>query len=171
MSVNPNVKRDFEILFKTHYESLFARAFGWLQDEDEAHDVVSEAFARLWQQLANIKVEARLSFLHATLRNLSLDLLRRRSVCDRYAEWAIATASESEEEVGETERQLQIVERLVLSLPPLTRQIVTASYFQRQTHREVALELQVSESTVKYHLHKALCLLREGLTQENAIAL
>lgn len=166
-----NVKRDFEVLFKSHYESLFARAYGWLQDEEEAHDVVSEAFARLWQQVDHVKPEARLSFLHTTIRNSALDLLRRRAVSNRYAEWAIATASETEEEANETERQLQSVERLVRTLPPLTQQIVEACYFRQRTHRETALELEISESTVKYHLHKALSLLREGLNHETTLAL
>lgn len=41
------------------------------------------------------------------------------------------------------------------SLPPQTRRVLLMSRFEGLTHREIALELGISEAAVYYHIRRA----------------
>jgi RNA polymerase sigma-70 factor, ECF subfamily len=73
----------FEKLFLKYKQRVFAVAWRLLRDEDAALDVVQDAFVRAFQQLENLRGEARFyPWLRRIAVNLSIDRLRhiRRGV-------------------------------------------------------------------------------------------
>lgn len=161
------LKKEFEVLFREHYEELFVRAFSMLDDEEEAHDAVHEAFARLWKGFQRLEPPGRRAFLYATVRNLCVDVLRHRKTVGRYQEWWLRTMPEGGEADTEAqEERLRKVEEAIEQLPVLTQQILEASFFRQRTYREAGQELGVSEGTVKYHVRNALKIVRAKV-QEN----
>lgn len=161
------LKKEFEALFREHYEELFVRALSLLDNEEEAHDAVHEAFARLWKCFQRLDPPGRRAFLYTTVRNLCIDGLRRRKIIKRYQEWWLQTVPENgDAETEEQEERLRKVEEVIEKLPVLTQQILEASFFRQRTYREAGQELGVSEGTVKYHLRNALKIVRAKV-QEN----
>ena len=53
--------------------------------------------------------------------------------------------------------------RAVESIPPESRQVFRKSRFERKKNDEIAQELGISVNTVKYHIKRALAILREHL--------
>ena len=45
-----NNEQQMEQLFHNHYERMYRLAFALLHDNDEAKDVVSDVFSRLWDK-------------------------------------------------------------------------------------------------------------------------
>ncbi len=158
-------KEEFERLFRAHYEELFVRAFSILGEEEEAHDVVHEAFARLWQRFPKSESHTVRAFLYVTVRNLCIDSLRRKQAVDRYREWWLQTDLEAGRETEEQEERLRRVEKLLAKLPPLTQKILEACFFRQRTYRETGQELGVSESTVKYQVRNALRIVRDQMKE------
>lgn len=157
-------KKEFERLFKEHYEEFYVRAFSFLDNEDEAHDIVHEAFGRLWGQIGKIEVENRRAFLHALIRNLSIDVLRKRKTADKYQVWLVHTQSEVDSENKEQEERILEVEKMIEKLPSLTQMILQTCFFKQQTYKEAGLQLGISEGTVKYHIRYALRTLKKQIT-------
>ena len=40
----------FALMFRRHYDAMYRFAFSFLRDYEESRDVVSEVFARLWDE-------------------------------------------------------------------------------------------------------------------------
>lgn len=73
----------FEKLFLKHKQRVFATAWRLLRDEDAALDIVQDAFIRAYQQIENLRGEARFyPWVRRIAVNLSIDRLRhiRRGV-------------------------------------------------------------------------------------------
>ncbi|MBI3829488.1 MAG: sigma-70 family RNA polymerase sigma factor [Planctomycetes bacterium] len=67
----------FEALFAKHRQRLFAVAWRLMRDEDAALDVVQEAFVRAYQNLGDLRGEARFyPWLRRIAVNLAIDRLR-----------------------------------------------------------------------------------------------
>jgi len=67
----------FEQLFVKHRQALFAVAWRLLHDEDAALDVVQDAFVKAYEELENLRGEARFyPWLRRIAVNLSIDRLR-----------------------------------------------------------------------------------------------
>ena len=154
-------RQEFEEMFRTHYEALFIRAVAMLDDEDEAHDVVHDAFERLWKIHGKTPCTSPRAYLIAAVRNMCLDILRRRKVKRRYEEWVLQTELPDEDE--STEQRLQTIEKEIRQLPTLTQKVLEACFFRQSTYKEAGEQLDVSASTVKYHVRNALTKLRSVL--------
>jgi RNA polymerase sigma-70 factor (ECF subfamily) len=68
----------FEQLFVKHRQQLFAVCWRLLHDEDAALDVVQDAFVKAYEELENLRGEARFyPWLRRIAVNLSIDKLRQ----------------------------------------------------------------------------------------------
>src|SRR5262245_26963699 len=69
----------FAALIRMYERVALSVAFGVLQDASSAGDVVQEAFIRAWERLDDLREPDRFgTWLCGIVRNLSLDVLRRR---------------------------------------------------------------------------------------------
>ena len=59
------------------------------------------------------------------------------------------------------EDKIQAIMGSLDELTPRTRQILKLCYVERKKYREVAVELQISESAVKKHIMQALSYMRQ----------
>lgn len=162
--MSDKTKKDFEVLFKTYYEELFIRAVSMIGDEEEACDVVHEAFARLWKRYHSVAESSCRAFLYATVSNLCVDWLRRHEVAGRYEEWVMRETAEYDNSVNE--ERLHFIETEIRAFPSLTRKIIEACFFRQSTYRKAAEQLGVSESTIKYHVHKVVEELRNKVKEK-----
>ncbi len=78
---NWKVKKDIlTSVFERMRTRLLAKASNVLSDDDEAHDVLQESFYRLWGKRAAINnIQQAEGLLMTTVRNLSIDMRRRRN--------------------------------------------------------------------------------------------
>lgn len=74
-----NKIKEMELLYKKFYVLLYRYAQTFLDDEDEAKDVVSDVFQRIWEswqqmdeQLIN-QLDVSATFLYTSVRNRCLD--------------------------------------------------------------------------------------------------
>jgi RNA polymerase sigma-70 factor (ECF subfamily) len=89
----------FERLFVKHRQPLFAVAWRLLRDEDAALDVVQDAFVKAYEELENLRGEARFyPWLRRIAVNLSIDRLRHAK---RNKEVSLYGSQPEDEEVRE----------------------------------------------------------------------
>jgi RNA polymerase sigma-70 factor (ECF subfamily) len=165
----------FDQLVERYQARAHRLAWSLLRDPEDARDVSQEAFLRVYQSAGRFRGDARFStWFYRILVNLALDHRRRR----RWWRQAV-TQDRDDEEVALVERQparepdpgervgeAQAVTRLweaVRRLSPQQRAAVVLSVQEQLSTAEVAAVLEISEPTVRVHLHRAVQALRKTL--------
>ena len=138
--------------------------------EDLAEEVVQEAFLRVWRHAA--KFDSRKAsfptWFGRMVRNLSIDVLRRKEPLYRAGpidDGAHLLSHSDTVDVPVLNRL--IVRKAFLRLPPDQSRVLEMVYFGGLTHREIAVELEIPEGTVKSRLRLGLKKLRDWLYEES----
>lgn len=154
---------DFDTLFRTYYESLYYFARQYVQDEDDCRDIVTGAFEHLWRNLSGIRPDTVRALLYTHVRNRCIDLLRHEKQKRQYAEFVAHNSLQYIEahEYDHQEERERIVAEVLDSIGEPTHSILLACYVDGKKYKEVAEMMNVSISTVKKHIVKALRIIRE----------
>ena len=163
-------KREFETVFRRHYDGMYRLAMRMLSDDAESKDVVSDVFAHLLKSNTDLRAETLQTYLLTSVRNRCINLLVHRQkerqrvgeLCSGMQQMQKAVVVEmiTTEQTAEHE-QLQMLHRYIDShLPKLSQQILRLRYQQGLKYREIAKVLQVSEVTVHNHLSQSLMQLK-----------
>lgn len=155
-------------LVARYREVALAYAYACLRNREEAEDAAQEAFVRAFLALDRFRVTERWgAWMMRILRNLCMDMLRRRrgrATILLDAEWPEA-APTPEMNVLTAERRREL-HTAIGSLPEKFRVPLLMHYVSRRTYREIALALDLPESTVVGRLAGALRLLRRRFGEE-----
>jgi RNA polymerase sigma factor (sigma-70 family) len=135
-------------------------------DLQEAEDAVQEAFTLAYKEWETIREPA------AWVRTVAVRAYMRNS---RRADRASGLPSEFDSRVAELPESFSLEQQKVLellrSLPPRQRAILALLY-DGHSPREISTILNISDSTVRAHLHKARQQLKAalGIDQASAVA-
>jgi RNA polymerase sigma-70 factor, ECF subfamily len=138
---------------------LFARQ--WVQSRADAEDIVQEAFVRFWRRQHSIQNRG---LLFATVRSISLDLLRRDARRAR-REATVVRASEQTIEphfAGDDESQRALADA-VDRLPQEQREVVVMKIWNELTFQEIGTALGISQNTAASRYRYALTSLKKNL--------
>ncbi len=160
-------KKVFRALFELYYQRLYIYAQSYLENIEEAEDVVQELFIHLWEKRKELTIFSSLSsYLFRAVHNRCLQKLRHRKVVNKYNERHKLKIKETEILYNSSadfifsEQQLkeiqQIFNRTNNTLPEKTREIFRLSRQQLKTNKEIAQLLNIQIKTVEYHITKAL---------------
>lgn len=162
----------YQYIFDTHYQVLCYTANRYVRDSFVAETIVGDMIYRMWENRATLNVNTSLrSYLIQAVRNGCIDYLRSKH--QRY-EVAASHLAEADCMANLTDGE-QPIDRLVGNeladrvdtaiehLPAECRRVFELSRFMGKRHAEIASELNISVSTVKYHLRNALQLLAREL--------
>jgi RNA polymerase sigma-70 factor (ECF subfamily) len=153
---------------------IYALAYRTLGREEDARDVVQEAFLRAYRGLRGFKGQAKFSsWLYRITLNLCRDWIRkeRRAPLVQVPEGtdpvdladAKASPAESVEELVARREMSQAVSRAMAELPEEQRTAIMLKEYQGLTFQEIADLLDCPLSTVKTRLYQGLSVLRRRL--------
>lgn len=156
-------KKEFDKLFKTYYIPLRTFAMQYITDADDAADIVTATFEDLWTNFADVDATTVKAWLYVSVRNHCIDTLRRRKCHEQYIEFVTLMSGEqmTEEVDFDAAYKKQLVENIFNVLQPPTSDILRACYVEGKKYKEVAENMDISVSTVKKHIIKALKTIRE----------
>ena len=147
-------KREFETVFRRHYDGMFLLARKMLGDDAESKDVVSDVFARLLDSGKDLRTDTLQSYLLTSVRNRCINLLVKKQRTQ-------AVVVDLNEETTDRELLDDMYHYIDEQLPPLSQQVLRLRYQQGLKYREIAEALQVSEVTVHNHLSQSLKQLKD----------
>ncbi len=158
---------------------IYALAYRTLGREEEARDVVQEAFLRAYRGLKGFKGEAKFSsWLYRITLNLCRDWIRkeRRAPIVQVPEGvdpvdladAQISPSESVEDLVGRREMSQAVSRAMADLPDEQRQAILLKEYHGLTFQEIADMLDCPLSTVKTRLYQGLSVLRRRLERRQS---
>lgn len=159
----------FGEVFKTYYERLCNYANSFLNNMDEAEEMVQGTFLTLWEKRENIEIHSSVkSYLYQAVHNQSLNRIKHLKVRQMYSGHVLNTVSETvdsgNEKVIGDELEIKINEA-VSALPDQCRRVFQLSRYENLTYEEISMQLKISVKTVENHMGKALRIMRERLKE------
>jgi RNA polymerase sigma-70 factor, ECF subfamily len=159
----------FEMIFKAYYQPLCRYAYSFLEDKEEAEEVVQSAFITVWEKRKSIDIQTSLkSYLYRMVRNGCLNVIKHEKVKQQHVAHEMAVTEVSYESVSQkvyaTELEIKITEAMK-ALPDQCRLVFQLSRFEELKYQEIADQLKISVKTVENHMGKALKIMREQLKE------
>lgn len=158
-------------LYTTHRAALVEYALPIVGDRARAEDVVQEAFMRFSpQQALDSDVQRPIGYLYRIVRNLALDLTRRRAAEDRVLSddrswWLAPESSRTPEQEVSHKEHLREIGRMLETSSPLVRDAVNLHRTHGYTLQQIADALGVSVSSAHRAVREGLALIALHLSQ------
>jgi RNA polymerase sigma-70 factor (ECF subfamily) len=166
----------FDELVRRTYVDLFTLAVRLTGNEEDARDVVQDAYLRAWKGIGRFRGDARFStwMYRITANCASTHLSRRRrhrTEPFRPGFDPVDLRDEGQPDLtAEHSLDLARVAAAVDALPPKLRAVVVLRDVYGLAHEAIATELGISESAAKVRLHRARKRLRDAVYDEKGSA-
>lgn len=162
-------RRAFDELVRASYADTYTLAFRLTGNEEDARDVVQEAYLRAWRGLKRFREEAQFTtwLYRITANCVSSQLVR--SSRHRHEELVDSTPLVDERPEIDPEARAHAtllrdrVSEALQHLPPKLRAVVVLRDVYDLPHEAIAAELGITEAAAKVRLHRARRRLREQL--------
>ena len=167
-------KGGFKNIFLEYYQPLCHLSFHYLEDYDEAKEVVQVAFVKLWEIRENLNEDSNIrNFLFTLVKNNCLNILKRKQMLSKHHEklkWmemhyqyeSLSRIGSNYLEFNELKEKLDLA---IKNLPEHCRIVFEMSRFDELKNREIADKLGITQKTVEAHLTKALKILKNDLKE------
>ena len=153
----------FTQFFRTHIRSLRNYLFFKFGNDHLADDISQEAFVKLWQNCAEVRMPK--SFIYKVANNAALNQIASQKVVLKYVENQSAHTSDFEnpEFLMEEEEFRQKFDRAISGLTEAQRIAILLNRVEGKKYREIAVMLGISVKAVEKRIHGALLSLREQI--------
>lgn len=165
---NKGNDRAFQAIFEQYNKVLFTCAVQLVMDKEQAEDIVSETFAKLWQRHEVFQTEEHVkAFLFVTTRNASLNYLRhiQRKTASQ-SELSYLQKDKDDQDIITDMIEGELLKKiypLIETLPDKCRKIFKLIYFEDASTDEVAEKLRISPRNVLNQKRRAIQLLKKKL--------
>ncbi|MCU1430120.1 MAG: polymerase, sigma-24 subunit, RpoE [Actinomycetia bacterium] len=166
----------FDELVRQTFVDTFTLACRLTGNEEDARDVVQDAYLRAWRAIGKFRGEAQFStWMYRITANASATHMRKRQrhrteSLDDVLEPADLRNEHQPSAAFESADTLDRVAGAIDELPPKLRQVVLLKDVYDLPHEAIAEELGISVAAAKVRLHRARRRLRDALYEQGAEA-
>lgn len=161
----------FRELYSNFSTQVYQLAFNILREVIYAEEIVQDTFLEVWNGRQNIDCDANIeAYLYVICRNKSFNKLKQikreqalfapLQECNNPS----SDAEENNRKESELREQLEII---IQKLPDRRQLIFRRSRLEGFSHKEIALDLDISVQTVKNQMATALKFIRDELQKDN----
>lgn len=162
--MNKNIQ-PFEQLFRELFKPLCGFAMKYVNDLDEARNLVHEVFINVWEKFDALPLGTNYrSYLYTSVRNRCLNHLRankKHMALEHMPEHQYA-AEGRPMEAAELEKEIELG---INSLPEKCRMVFEMNRKEGLKYSEIAEKMGISVKTVEAQMSKALSVLRDHLKE------
>ena len=158
-------KDAFKYLYIKYFRNFQSFAMRYVYDWNEAENIVQESYISLWSSIPHYNPEQSiLTYLFSIVKNASLKYIRNLQIRDKNKTKLIEAMLFSNITMSEPDEELIVrLNSILAKLPEKQRIVLMKHTVERMTLAEIAIELNVAESTVKTHFKRAIAILRENI--------
>ena len=167
----------FEQIVREYWPRMFKFALIYTQNNETSQELVQDTFLVLWNNRAILKDNTNLiTYLMVVLRNKCLNLLEQTRIRQLYIEEIddetiyqranLYVLQDEASQIVESEDLHKAIERALSKLPDKTREIFMLSRYDGLKNQQIAETKNISQTTVDYHISKALQILKEERHQD-----
>lgn len=179
LQIKEGNEKALEQLFKETYENLRKYALYLTENILLAEEIVQDVYLKIWQSRKKINVKGSFrAYLYRTVHNYAINGIlsqntRKSSVHKIYSGDNYIELTEKLDfddyiiekiEAKETEAAIM---QTVHNLPDQCRIIFELSRFTNKSNKEIAIQLKISENTVKTQIYRALNKIKESIVEKS----
>ncbi len=159
MAVPDMTLEEYNICVDRYADAVYRFVLFQLRVEQEAQDVVQDAFEKMWKLRANIDGSKAKSYLFTTAYHRLIDVIRRRKVTldIEHMESAIIRQPEEFTDVK------RILNAAIRKLPAVQQSVILLRDYEGYTYQEIGDITGLSESQVKVYIYRGRITLKEFL--------
>lgn len=158
----------FDNFMERYSSPIYYHVYGILGEHELTEETVSDVFLEVWQRRKSLlQVKAVLSWLNTIAFNKAVSVLRkerrrRKIPIEEVPDFHFPEIqSPLDGIISEEERQR--LNAAIEALPPKCKHVFFLAKVEMMSYDEIAQLLQISKSTVNYHISFAIAALREKL--------
>jgi RNA polymerase sigma-70 factor, ECF subfamily len=153
-------RQAFEMIIRTHSRTLFAVAYGILQNREKAEDVVQDSLVKAWKMRWRVRDPEKFpAWLSMIARHRAHDVFRKR----RPIPIAHEIIETNQAHAPDTVAMDQQLHSALATLPELHRAALTLRYFEEMDYRTIENTLGLTNGALRGILGRALASLRKQL--------
>lgn len=168
-------EKAFSELFNMFYNDVYGYSLSMLKNEVLAEEIVQEVFLNIWLHRERLNPDLSFkSYVFTITRNLTFNLISKVANSHKLKEEVFYTSQKSyspiEDGIAEADYDA-IKNKAIEQLPHKRRIIFEMSRNKEMSYEEISKELNISVSTVKGQMSKALAEIRNFLETHGDVAL
>lgn len=174
----------FNALVDRHSQKAFQFAYKLTREPEQAADVVSEAFIRIYNAMPNFKGQSSFStWMYRILTNCFLDMKKKEKnkqtvsldsppkATDSTIDWQVESDDPTPDEDLERKERAEIIQSALNKLPEYQRVMMVMFHTEMLSYEEIADALNTPIGTVKSRLNRARMQLRDLLKEHQELFL
>lgn len=162
----------YRYLFDRYYPALCSVAYSYVKDHFVSEALVDDVIFNIWQKRSSLNVTSSMKYyLLVSVRNKCREYLRSAAVSRREPISSYDECEAGDDFSGSAEEELigkelhQLLKSAIEDLPDETRRVFELSRYEGYSYDEISRELGISVNTVKYHIKRALSILRSKFSE------
>lgn len=153
-------------LYEKYARRLFAIALRYMKNQDDAADVLQDAFVKVYKNIASFRFDCPLeAWLKRIVINTALKALQKNKRMGFQEDVEFYSNELSVEETGIQRLALEQLMELIHQLPDGCQTVFNLYAIEGYKHNEIAEMLGISEGTSKSQFSRAKSLLQEKLQE------
>lgn len=155
----------FTEIYERYGAVVYVHAYRRLRDRESARDLVQELFTALWSKREQFILKTTLSsYLFTAVRNRVIDRVNHHKIECLYLESLPLYAETNTTDHFVREKELKaLIEKEIDALPERMKEVFNLSRQANLSHKEISVQMDISEFTVRKQINNALKLLRPKL--------
>lgn len=130
---------------------LYGYALKYLQNKEDASDIVQDVFEKLWKYRKKVEFEKAKSWLFTCAHNAMINLIKRNKKIT-YVDNVVGESTRSSEHRFEMQ---EVIDKSLAHLPPVQKSIILLRDLEGYNYKEIGEILELSEAQVKVYLFRA----------------
>lgn len=168
-------ERSLQLLIDQYRQALFKAAYAILRNEEDAKDVLQEAWIKIYYALPQHEGSGLKTWMTRIVVHSAIDLKRKRA---RQQNKMNALQQDVLQEITEDSLHAPLDSTLLMKerreyirsrlqhLPENYRDVVKAHYLEEKSYKQIAEELQVQPKTIEMRLYRARQWMRDHWKEE-----
>ena len=136
-----------------------------LKDEENARDIVQDAFAKMWEKVRDISFEKSKSYLFTSAYHTMIDFIRKERPKEGIEQ---LTNANSNENSGYSDLK-EILDEAVEKLPEIQRSVLLLRDYEGYSYEEIGQITGLSESQVKVYIYRARIFMKNYLVSMDKV--
>ena len=145
-------RREYNIAVNEYSGRLYGFSLKYLQNADDASDIVQDVFEKLWKNRKKVEPAKVKSWLFTCAHNAMINFIKKRSKLTYVDQMTSAEVTESHTRTFEMK---EVIEKCLSQLPPVQKSIILLRDLEGYNYKEIGEILELSEAQVKVYLFRA----------------
>ncbi len=130
-----------------------------IKDEDNARDIVQDAFTKMWEKAKDISYAKSKSYLFTAAYHTMIDFIRKHKKIDNVEEFS---GMEQGHESGYSDLK-EVLDEAVAQLPEIQRSVLLLRDYEGYSYKEIGEISDLNETQVKVYIYRARIFMKNYL--------